>query len=699
MEETKNKNGDLSTDSSSATIDGIRPRVNPQHINNGLNAFHQEAPNNKHGYWRGREVWGRSSESPDSLNKITDSSRAMIDTKVPFESVKDAVNLFGGNVEWKALKALAKERSKNFEQELEKVEQEVPLYQKQLEATEGAKASVLQELEITKKQVEELRLQIQKAQTEETQAQQDSELAQLRVKEIEEGIGKEHSLAAKAQVKVVRTRLLEADDEMKSIKVEVDALKKECDQLIKERDVATKKAEGAVMASEDLEERVEELTIELIVVKEALESARALHLKTEELQLNAAMEREQGIHNWEQELKQSKEELDSCEEKLTIVNNLKLKFDTASALLSSLNLELAAYMETELVREEKQEFAQPDALTLTAARKELGEVKISIKKAENEVNCLSIAASSLKSELEGETSRLSLLKQKEKMSDLTVSSLEVKLEKNQSEQEEFQVKENKFHEEMREFPGALQEKTEEIDEAKSKSFFARQELSKAMEEAELAKASASTMELRLQAVFKEIEAAKASEKLALESIKAIQESEEATESSQEVISIPLEEYYALSKRASEAERLSNQRMVVAVEQIKDAKRTESISRQKLEAAYKEIKERKEALRDAIRKSEKATEGKLKMEQELRNWRAENEQRRKASEAVRCYWKSFDEGRDTTDGSNPASLTLRVNSTPCANRHYSVTELRPRRKKSLFPRIVMFLARKKVQSLK
>ncbi|KAH0455207.1 hypothetical protein IEQ34_015239 [Dendrobium chrysotoxum] len=742
MEETKNQQENVSIESlpspsasldsskgNSEALDGVRATIDPQNTNNGLNTAHQDLSTNKHGYWRSHGVWGQSSEPelPNSSTKLIDPNRSLIDTAAPFQSVKAAVNMFGGNVDWKTQRALTKERNKNFELELEKAEEEVPLYLKQVEEAEGAKSRVLQELEMTKKQVEELKLELEKAQIEESQAQQDSELAQLRVKEIEQGIGDEDSVAAKALVQVARNRYLEADNELKSLEAVLNTLRRECDQLIKEKDVAAKKAEEAVLASKEVEKSVEKLTIELISSKEAVELANASHLKAEEQRLNATMEREQETHNWEKQLKQSQEKLQSLEEKLSVVNDLKLKLDSESTLLSSLKWELAAYVatklsqEAEIVQEEKQKLAQPDTeeAALTAAKNELEEVKASIQKAKDEVNCLRIAAYSLKSELETETSSLASLKEKEKVSVMTISSLQANLEMNQAEQEEVHAKQKTSHEEMRELPYELSDKTKEADQAKSKANSASQMLIRATEELELAKASASTMELRLQAVLKEIEAAKASEKLSLDAIKAVQESEQViaktqAETYEDVMTIHLEEYYALSKRANEAERLANERVIAAVDLIKDAKKTESMSREKLEASYKEIKEMKEALRDATEKAEKAIEGKLNMEQELREWRAESEQRRKANEAtasskgqsmsVRHYWKSFDDRRDI-NGSDPASIALRVNSTPNPNRRYSVsevdasvTEVRPRRKKSFFPRIIMFLARKRAQSL-
>ncbi|ONK55416.1 uncharacterized protein A4U43_UnF3770 [Asparagus officinalis] len=625
--------------------------------------------------------------------KQANAYRGLVDTTAPFESVKEAVSRFGGIVDWKAHRALALERRKRVQIELEKVREEIPSYKEQSEAAEVAKTQVLEELNSTKILIEELKLDLEKAQTEEAQAKQDSELAQLRAKEMEEGIADEASVAAKQQLEVAKARHEAAVVELKSVKKELEDLQKDYVSLLSERDNATKKAREAVIRSKEIEKTVEDLTLELIATKESLESAHAAHLEAEEHRIGAALAREQDCLNWEKELKQAEEEVQKLNEQLLSVKNLKEKLDTASSLLLSLNSELAAYMESKLNQESG------------SGSMELEEVKGNIEKAKNEVNLLKAAESSLKAELEREKAGLAAMRQREGMASIAVSSVEAEIERTKEEIQLALTKEKEARAKMVELPKLLQEAAQEADIAKTDAQSARDDLRKAKEELEQIKTTASTTEIRLNAALKETEAAKASERLALQAIKALHESE--GEELSDGVTLPLEEYYSLSKRAHEAEELANERVTGAISQINVAKESELKTVQKLEEAYMEMNQEKEALRIALERAEKAKEGKLGVEQELRRWRAEHEQRRRASNAARnsnlppkSPARSFEsEPKSLIDadivhpGPNAKVYTMEDK----GEREVAEAKVR-RKKKSFFPRLVMFLARKKSETL-
>lgn len=625
------------------------------------------------------------------------------------------------------------QRRKLIEEELEKAQEEIPLYKVQSQAAEDAKSHVLKELDSTKRLVEELKLNLERAQTEEKQAKQDSELAKLRVEEMEQGIDDDASVAAKAQLEVARARHMAAVSELKSVKFELEELRKDYALLVNEKNLAVKRAEEAVSASKEVEKTVEELTIELIATKESLESAHSAHLEAEDHRIGAVMAREQDSLNWEKELKQAEEELERLNQQILSSKDLKSKLDTASALLVELKTELAAYMESKLKQEngggELEESEKKTHSGIQAAvgsvKKELEEVRLKLEKANEEVRFLKVAATSLKSELEEEKSALAAISQREGMAEVAVASLEAELSRVKSEIAIVQMREREWREKMVELPKQLQEAAHEADKAKSVAQTAREELRKAKEEADQAKAAASTVESRLLAARKEIEAGKGCREAGIAAINALKESESAQTATDNVdspagVTLSLEEYYELSKLAHDAEEQANIRVTTAVSEIDIAKESELRSLKRLEEVNEEMAAQKEALQIALHKAEKAQEGKLGVEQELRKWRAEHEQKRKAGEAVRGAVNtinpnkspraSVEERKETKSFAQvPDSAAPPVHQrlspkayVPVSN---SETESSPevkmvkKKKKSFFPRIFMFLAKRKAHKAK
>ncbi|CAL9172731.1 unnamed protein product [Musa hybrid cultivar] len=654
----------------------------------------------------------------ENLKKY-DASRVLVDTTAPFESVKEAATKFGGIADWKAQKTLITERRKQVQFELKKAQEEIPKYKEQHEAAVAVKGQVLKELDYTKRLVEELKLSLEKAETQEAQAKQDSELADLRLKEMEKGITNNSSVVAKTQLEVAKERHASAVAELISVKQELDSMQRRYVLLVHEKDIAIRTAKESVSASKKLEKTVEDLTLELITTKELLESAHSAHLEAEEQRIGAALALEQDKLNWEKEMKQAESELQQLNEQLLATNDLKSKLDRASSLLVSLKVELALYMESKLNLEvnstrelnpivqtgdinETQTNVQAALATTT---KELEEVRFNIENANDEVNCLRVAVSSLKSELEREKASLTTMRQREGVASASVSSLEAELTRINTELELILIREKEAREKLVELPKALQQAAEEADQAKLIADLAREDLRKAKEEAEYAKAGASTLETRLSATLKEIEAAKASEKLAISAVKALEESEQASmecEDSSNGVTLPIEEYYRLSKKANEAEEIANKKVISAIEQMKAAKESESRSLIQLEEANKRIKEKKKAQRAAVDKAKKAREGKLGVEQELRTWRADHEQQRRLG-GIR---RSFSDSSNLVALGDTESIASEAGSQTRSPRVHmarsNTTNAMPdseRRPRSFFPRIVTFLARKKVQSLK
>uniref|UniRef100_A0A0A9DB40 Uncharacterized protein n=1 Tax=Arundo donax TaxID=35708 RepID=A0A0A9DB40_ARUDO len=595
--------------------------------------------------------------------------------------------------------------------ELEKVHQEIPQFKEDWVAAEVAKSHVIEELERTKRLVEELKHQLERAQLEVDQAKQDSELAQLRAQEMEQGNDDEASIIAQTQLTVAKERHEKAADELKSVKEELRSTHEQYAALSTERDTAIKRAEEVLYAAKETEKQVEEFTLELIASKESLELAHAAHHEAEEHRLGAALAKEQDCLDWEKELQQAHEELHQLNQQILSKTDVESKVGENAHKLLSLQSELVAYMENKLSEEagvdqeqgsnEANEISRSIKQALDSKRKELDEVRGKLENAKNEANLIRVIAESLRSELEREKASLVQLQQMEGMASITVSSLEAELNTTKQEIEMVHKKEAETREKMVELPRMLQQAAQEAEDAKMAAYLAQHELRKAKEEAERTKAAATTADIRLRAVLKEIEASKASERLALVAAQAVQESEETRSvgDSPRGVTLPISEYHALSKRVHEAEELANERVAAALAQIESAKESESRSLDKLHEASKEMGQKKDALQIALERADRANEGKLGAEQELRRWRAEHTQRRKAHEAAkhavspvstppRAFAENKNSYQEDDEFLTDSKLHMSTNSMD-----QFVPNQKLRKKKSFFPQMSTLLSRK------
>ncbi|KAM3403930.1 hypothetical protein ACQJBY_007184 [Aegilops geniculata] len=634
--------------------------------------------------------------------------KGLVDTAAPFESVKEVVTKFGGIVDWKAYRTRTLERRGAMQLELEKVKQDIPQIKEDSETAETARSQVVEELETTKRLVEELKHKLERAEVELEQSKQDSELAQLRAQEMELGIDNGASVVAQTELAVATERHQKAIEELKMVKEGLGSTHEQYTTLVTERDAAIKRAEEAASAAKETEKRVEELTLELFASRESLELAHAAHHDAEEHRLGAALAKEQDCLAWERELQQAKEELRQLNEQILSKTSAQSKLDGNKGILLRLSADLAAYMANksseeagaveEHGSEEDREMSRSIKQALASARMELEDVRGNIAKTNDEANLIRAVAESLRTELDKEKALLVTLQQRESMASITLSSLEAELSRTKQEIEMAYTKEAESRAKMAGIPKMLQRAAQEADDAKVAAHSAREELRKSKEEAEQAKAAATTAEVRLRAALKEIEASKASERLALVAAQALQESEEATSSEDSPrVTLPVGEYHLLSKRVHEAEELASERVAASLAQIELAKESESRSLDRLLEVTKSKDQKKDALKIASQRAAMAEEGKLGAEAQLRKWRSEHKQLRKAHEAAKHAISPlstpFAGYKEASYQENKEVLAEPISYMSDNSMGGFVSDKKLRKKKTLFPQMSTLFSRK------
>jgi len=409
---------------------------------------------------------------------------------------------------------------------------------------------------------------------------------------------------------------------------------------------------------------------------------------------------------WQNELKQVDEEVQKIRDAASVNKDLESKLEAASTLLVKLQDQFSTYLKGEEWPDEvilDGEAGRPIVSTrakLAKSRKELEDMRADIKRAKDEVRILWNAAATLRTDIERKETDLGALRHKEHLASVSVISLQDELSNKTYEL-------NIVHERTKaaEMPAELQQATKVMEQANSKAQMARHELAKAREEADQAKAQVNVAKLRLEAVSREILAVNTSEEIATASANALQEYKLETHIDPQVervsdnyVTLSLEEYDALSKKAQDAEDLAKKRVIKAVEKIKQAKDAEVRSLNQLEQLAKQINGRKLELRAAQEKANSAQYGKLTMENELRKRRATHEQQTDAGESahgiadlpnLKNSSLSFDAAASTSNPHMVGSLSRA--DTIAATR---VKEPKPR--KSLLTRsiVAMFVSRKK-----
>ncbi|KAB2607313.1 WEB family protein [Pyrus ussuriensis x Pyrus communis] len=558
-----------------------------------------------------------------------------IDTRAPFQSVKDAVSLFGEGAfsgekpAIKKTKAHSAERVLANETQLHLAQKELYKLKEQLKNAETTKAQAHVELEKSKAILEDLSNKVKALSESKEFARKATEAAKSQAKQLEEancgnlagtdGAWKQDLESARAQYTSVIT-------ELNSAKQELQKIRQDCDASLEAKAAAIKQVADAEDAAKANAERVNEISMEISAVQESIGEVKLASMEAQQEQ--AKMFAEKDV------LRQSyKGTLEVSEKKLL---SLKKEFDPE--ISRNLEAQLSETLnEVGALQKQMEKAKASDLDSLRSVTLEIDDAKESLNKVAEEESSLRNLVEALKVELENVRKEHVELKEKEAETESLAGNLHVKLRKTKSELEACLAEESKARGASNEIVAALNQLSSETENARREAEEMKIKAEELKKEAETTKLAVKEAEKKLRLGLVEAEEAKAAEERALEQIRVISERTNAarasTSESGAKITISKDEYESLSRKVEESDTLAEMKVAAAMAQVEAVKASENEALKRLEATQKEMGEMKAATEEAKKRAEMAEAAKKAVEGELRRWR-EREQKKAADAALR-----------------------------------------------------------------
>ncbi|KAM7486543.1 hypothetical protein LguiA_002552 [Lonicera macranthoides] len=570
-----------------------------------------------------------------------------IDTRAPFQSVKDAVSLFGEGAfsgekpVIKKVKPYSAERVLAKETQLHLSQKELSKLQEQLKNAEATKAQAQVELEIAKRTLDELTHKLKTVNEAKESAIKATEAAKNQAKQLEEATCGSPTRTAGASIlesDTSREEYMATIAELDASKKELTKIRQDNDATVEEKASAFKQSAEAEFAAKANMERAGDLSKEITAILDSIGQVKFATLESEQEQTKIYAEKEVQKQLHKANLKESAKKL------------LALKNETDPQLTKNLETQIAETVsEIGALQKEIESKRDSDIDYLRNVTTELDDAMESLHRVVEEESSLQSLVVSLKLELENLKTEHSELKEKEAETESIAENLHVKLQKINSELGTAHAEESKLR-------GASVEMISTLHLLSSESENARREAEEMKKQAEELKKESASIRFALEAAEKkrsvaleEAEAAKVDEARALDQIKSIQERTSAartsTSESGSRITISREEFESQSRKVEESDKLAEIKVSAAIAQVEAVKASENEALKKLETAQKEMEDMKVAIDEALKKAKMGEAARKAVEGELKRWR-EREQK-KAETASRILADTGIHHRPTT----------------------------------------------------
>ncbi|KAL8209800.1 hypothetical protein R6Q57_006532 [Mikania cordata] len=561
----------------------------------------------------------------DRQNK-TDSPKVEvgeIDTRAPFQSVKDAVNLFGEGafsgerIAIKKIKTHSTERVLVKETKLHLAQKELYKLKERLTSAETTKAGALTELERAKRTVDDLKKKLESV--------NEAKEAAIKVAEAAKNQAKQFGTAETNPNDSLKQDLENTKQQYASVFTELDAAKQELRRIHHDHEAAIEEKNAAIKQETESDlikkvnlDRAGEISKEIMSVQKAIEQVKLATMEAQQEQEKVYSEKNVQKVAHKAALEESAKKLLALQERVDpeMLNDLETKFEEKTSEIKRLQAEM-------------ENLRASDLDSLKNVTLELDGAKDSLQKLVDEENSLKNLLESLKTELENVKKEHTELKEKEGEAESVVGNMNSELHKSNIALENTRVEESKVTAASDEMMLNFQQLTSESENAKRESNEMNEKAEELKKEAEAMEVALQEAESKLKIVLMEAEEAKNAELKALEDIKLISERTDAarasTSESHSKITISQEEFESLSRKVVESEKLAQMKVEAAMAQVEAVRASEKEAMKKLEATQKEIDELKAATEAALKRAEMAEAAKKAVEGELKRWR-EREQK-------------------------------------------------------------------------
>ncbi|XP_021766631.1 WEB family protein At5g55860-like [Chenopodium quinoa] len=562
-------------------------------------------------------------------NSIGSSPKAVevgeIDTKAPFQSVKDAVSLFveaSSSLSPKAKPLVTKNSFKpqaqvvlDKEAQLHIALNELNRLKEQLRGAESKKIKTIPELDKARRTFDELNQKLKSINESKKSVLENSEALNVRARELEEAISS--SVNAQDMVDSVQQDLDATREEYNVTILELDASKqllnsvrREYDTILEAKAAALRDKQKANAAAEAHQHRVSDLTKQISSMQEAIAKIKFSSKDTEEEHQKLSTNKREDLCSD----KLSKEEL---EHKLLTLKN------EHQSLLSDENLQLKL-VETKaeiLYIEEKLSKARAAYLeSHKGTTFELENAKKSLEKIAEEKSSVQHSVESLEQELEHIGKELAEQKHKQKEIDALVNKLQAEVDDNKNVLEAGVVNKTSAADVSDDTAILIEQLTLETERARQGTQEMKKEIEERKQESKTFTESIAEMENKLASLSKEVEEAKAAERAAQDEIKDLSEKAEAAEESSSEssgkIKLSNEDYNSLMEKADESEKLADIKVTANMALVEDLVASQKEAAKKYEAVSKEIEELKMKEEEALKTAEMAEAAKSALEVEL-----------------------------------------------------------------------------------